>query len=159
MDRWQLTRFWKGFTVHMGARHPAYAQWAPSEGKRQIVPPTWFGGAARIAAGVNWDDENTIQVDLTLNVKGDEPLTKEWYRLLVTDKSGIRGKLITSPDDLWKPDARRGKPESWIVVKTLAYPEEKYWVGHFDWLANKVHRFHEVLGPLIQKLPPALPPS
>jgi hypothetical protein len=153
MDRWQRKRFWDGFTKHMVATFPKYTQWNPAEDKRQIVPPMWFGNAARIAAGINWDEENTIQVDLTLNVLGNETLTKEWYRLLVTDKSNIRGQLAASPDDLWKPDVRPGKPESWIVVKKLAYPEERYWLDHYTWLAEKVHQFHELLGPMIESLP------
>lgn len=155
MDRWERDRFWKGFSDYITKAHAGYAPRGAAAGSRLVIPPTWHADAARVAVGINWPNgENTIQVDLTLNVKGDKPLTLEWYKRLVGEK-WMKGRLAVPPDELWRPDPRPDEAESWIVVKTRAFPEED-WAVHYAWLAEKAVTFHEVLGPLVAGLRPSL---
>lgn len=152
MDRWERDRFWKGFAEYMTKGYAGHAPRGAAVGSRLVIPPMWHSGAARVAVGINWPNgESTIQVDLTLNVKRNKPLTLDWYKTLVREK-GLKERLVTQPGELWKTAPRPDKAESWVVVKKRAFPEEE-WAGHYAWLAGKAVRFHEVLGPLVAGLP------
>jgi len=149
----ELQRYWRGFISHMEAQYPdAYLHRSPSKNNRQIVPPDWFGGAMRIAAGLNWGKENSIQVDVTLNHASKE-ITKAWYEFLMKDERRLRSQLVSNSDEKWRPDVRLENPESWIVLKRHSYPEERNWNEQYQWLAEKVDIFHRVIGPLINAMP------
>jgi hypothetical protein len=147
----ELQRYWRGFISHMEANYDDYVQRSPSKNNRQIVPPDWFGGTIRIAAGLNWNKENSIQVDVTLNHASKE-LTRAWYEFLITDERGLRRQLVSNPEEKWRPDVRLGKPESWIVLKRHSNPEPRHWNEQYEWLAEKVDSFHRVFGPRINQI-------
>jgi hypothetical protein len=134
----------------MEARY-GYIHRAPSKNNRQIVPPDWFNGSIRIAAGLNWDKENSIQVDVTLNHASKE-VTTEWYELLMTDERTLRTQLVLNSDEKWRPDLRLDKPESWIVLKRHSHPEQRHWNEQYEWLAQKVDSFHTIFGPRINEI-------
>jgi len=147
----EYQKFWHGFITYMESCYPQYVQRQPSKNKNQIVPRTWFGEAMRIAAGINFGEENSIQVDLTINFKGQRDLTKDWYKKLMNYERDIKREIGVSGKN-WRPDLRPDKPESWIILKEPAHPEEKHWPDHYVWLAEKVHKFHDVFAPIINKI-------
>jgi hypothetical protein len=149
----EYQKFWRGFITYMEKHYPKYSQRSPSKNDRQIVPPDWFGGYIRIAAGISRPKENRMQVDVTLNNSKSRELTKEWYRRLLAEREQIEKELDLRKLD-WKE--RKDDPESHIVVYAYAPPEEKYWDEQFAWLAETVDMFHKVFELRIKALPSAL---
>lgn len=152
----EYQKFWHGFIAYMEEHYPQYTQRAPSKNNRQIVPPDWFGGNVRIAAGINRPKENVMQVDVTLNNRRSKRLTKEWYRRLRVEKEIVEREMGREEGARWEWKERSEKPESHIIYLKYAPPEEKHWREQYVWLAEKVDRFHEIFESRIQALPSAL---
>ena len=152
----EYQKFWRGFIAYMKEHYPLYTQRSPSKNNRQIVPPDWFGGYVRIAAGINRPKENVMQVDVTLNNRRSKRLTKEWYRRLRAEKEGVEREMGREEGARWDWKERSEEPESHIIYSKYAPPEEKHWGEQYAWLAEKVDRFHEIFEPRIEALPSAL---
>jgi len=149
----EYQKFWRGFVSYMEKHYSKYSQRSPSKNNRQIVPPDWFGGYIRIAAGISRPKENKMHIDVTLNNPKSRELTKEWYRLLLADKARIEKELGLRGLE-WKE--RRDDPESHIIISAYAPPEEKSWGEQYAWLAETVDKFHKVFEPRIDALPSSL---
>ena len=138
--------YWEGFLVVLEQRHPEYRQRNASKEQYQIVPPTWFADGIRIAAGIN-RKHNSIRVDTTLRSKPQE-LAKEWFRQLETQKRRIEHQIGSGL--FW--DERPKRPESHIILFGSARLDGAR-RPQYEWLADNVHRFHQVFRPLIEALP------
>lgn len=148
----EYQKFWRGFIVYMEEHYPQYTQRSPSKNNRQIIPPDWFRGNVRIAAGINRPKENVMQVDVTLNSDISKALTKQWYRRLRAEKEIIEKVMGREEGARWDWKERADEPESHIIYFKYAPPEERHWSEQYAWLAEKVHRFHEIFESRIEAL-------
>jgi Domain of unknown function (DUF4268) len=144
-------KYWQGFIEYMKRHYPRYEQRAPSKEPYQIVPPTWFNDQIRIAAGINRGEQNSMRVDLTLISKPKEA-AKEWYRRLHADRAAIQREVDVRDGAKWEWNERPDDPESHIILRKHAPPEEKYWEEQYKWLAETVDRFHKAFGSRIDTL-------
>jgi Domain of unknown function (DUF4268) len=147
----EYQKFWRGFNAYMSKHYSQYGQRAPSKNNRQIVPPDWFGGYVRIAAGINRPKDNVMQVDITLHNRRSKELTKEWYRLLLAEKDLIEKEMGREEGTKWAWRERDG-PESHIILYRHAAPEETHWGEQYAWLSERVDKFHKIFGSRITAL-------
>lgn len=152
----EYQKFWRGFIAYMKEHYAEYKQRSPSKNNRQIIPPDWFGGYVRIAAGISRPKENIMQVDVTLNNRRSKELTKEWYSHLRSEKEIIEKEMGREEGAKWAWKERADDPESHIIYFKYAPPEEKYWKEQYAWLAEKVDKFHKIFESRIEALASAL---
>jgi hypothetical protein len=136
--------YWEGFIRYMSQHYPQYQFGSPSKESYQIVPP-WLRTGTRIAAGKNRKPEESIRVDVTLT---NTPA--EWFHQLSSERKAIEAQVGIT-DGRWEWDERPGKAEFHIIFrKQLRLDGGR--ATQYQWLADAVHRFHEVFGPRVSAL-------
>jgi hypothetical protein len=144
-------KYWQGFIDYMTRHYPEYQHRAPSKESYQIVPPTRVGDRIRIAAGITRGEQNTMRVDLTL-INERRDLAKQWFKQLANERSSIVRDVNISDGAKWEWNERPEDPESHIILKKYAPPEERNWEEQYAWMAEGIDRFHQVFGPRIDAL-------
>jgi hypothetical protein len=71
----------------------------------------------------------------------------EWFNRLRAERKTIEAEVGVT-DGRWEWDDRAGKPEAHIILKKSARLDGAR-RPQYEWLAESVHKFHEVFGPRV----------
>lgn len=133
--------YWEGFIRFMAEHFPNYRFGNASKEPYQVVPPVLRPGV-QIAAGMNRKGGESIRVDVTLT---NTP--PEWFNRLRDERKAIEAEVGIT-DGRWEWEERAGKAEFHIILRKAAGLDGPR-TPQYQWLAEGVHRFHEVFGPRI----------
>jgi len=138
--------YWSGFRDFLSGRKGTVLR------SQKPLPQHWtnlaIGRSGFWMAAVASIEKQRIGAEVNIQPKDINP--KSAFASLLADKDEIEQKLGFAVEWQELPDAKSSKIA--VLMQDVDVASEDSWPSQFAWLADKLEKFHDVLGPRIKKL-------